>query len=137
MDETLARERFVAARTAKLATADAEGAPHLVPIVFAIEGNVIAFAVDHKPKNTMNLRRLRNIAANERVCLLVDHYEEDWERLWWARADGRASMVEDPAGRSRWIDRLAERYQQYRDHPPEGPVVAITVDQWRGWSYSE
>ncbi|MFI7454583.1 TIGR03668 family PPOX class F420-dependent oxidoreductase [Nonomuraea sp. NPDC049714] len=131
MDQATARERFVAARTATLATVDAAGTPHLVPIVFAVDGDVIAFAVDHKPKTTTHLRRLRNIAENDRVCLLVDHYDDDWSRLWWVRADGRAAIAGDPA---RWIERLADRYEQYRDRPPEGPVVTITVDSWRGWS---
>nr|WP_246268138.1 TIGR03668 family PPOX class F420-dependent oxidoreductase [Acrocarpospora macrocephala] len=137
MDERVARERFVAARSAKLATVDVTGSPHLVPIVFAVEGDVIAFAVDHKPKRTMDLRRLRNIVSNERVCLLVDHYEDDWTRLWWVRADGRASIVEDEVTRGEWIARLVARYGQYRDHRPEGPVVAIVVERWRGWSYSQ
>lgn len=131
MDQAAARERFVAARTAALATVDAAGTPHLVPIVFTVDGNVLAFAVDHKPKTTTNLRRLRNIAENDRVCLLVDHYDDDWSRLWWVRADGRAAVAEDPA---RWIERLADRYAQYRERPPQGPVVTITVDRWRGWS---
>jgi PPOX class probable F420-dependent enzyme len=108
-----------------------------VPIVFAVEGDVIAFAVDHKPKRTMDLRRLRNIASNERVCLLVDHYEDDWTHLWWVRADGRASIVEDDTTRRQWIARLVARYGQYREHRPEGPVVVITVERWRGWSYSQ
>ncbi|MFE3454933.1 TIGR03668 family PPOX class F420-dependent oxidoreductase [Nonomuraea sp. NPDC059194] len=134
MDELAARDRFVTARTAALATADAQGVPHLVPIVFAVHDDLIAFAVDHKPKRSTDLRRLRNIAANERVCLLVDRYDEDWSRLWWARADGRAAIVEDPAERATWIGRLAERYDAYRSRPPEGPVVVITVDRWSGWS---
>ncbi|MEU7899761.1 TIGR03668 family PPOX class F420-dependent oxidoreductase [Nonomuraea sp. NPDC049152] len=135
MEELAARERFAAARTATLATADSQGTPHLVPIVFAVQDDQIAFAVDHKPKKTPDLRRLRNIVANERVCLLVDHYDEDWSRLWWARADGRAAIVEDPSERATWIARLGERYEPYRSRPPEGPVVVITVDRWSGWSY--
>jgi len=131
MDQAAARERFAAARTATLATVDAAGTPHLVPVVFAVHEDVIAFAVDHKPKTTTNLRRLRNIAQNDRVCLLVDHYDDDWSRLWWVRADGRAVIAEDPA---RWIERLADRYAQYRERPPQGPVVTITVDRWQGWS---
>jgi PPOX class probable F420-dependent enzyme len=135
MNQNEARERFVRARSAVLATEDPREGPHLVPIVYAIHNDMIAFAVDHKPKRTKDLRRLRNIAADDRVCVLVDHYEEDWSRLWWARADGRATIVEDEETQEHWITRLAERYEQYRERRPEGPVVAITVERWRGWSY--
>ncbi|WP_433540321.1 TIGR03668 family PPOX class F420-dependent oxidoreductase [Streptosporangium sandarakinum] len=136
MDADEARERFRAARVARLATADAGGTPHLVPVTFEVDGDVIAFAVDHKPKRTVDLRRLRNIAANDRVCLLADHYDDDWSRLWWARADGRARIAAEGAERERALARLAARYPQYRDRPPEGPVVVIEVDRWSGWSYA-
>ncbi|GGP93238.1 TIGR03668 family PPOX class F420-dependent oxidoreductase [Streptosporangium pseudovulgare] len=136
MDADEARERFRAARVARLATADAGGTPHLVPVTFEVDGDVIAFAVDHKPKRTADLRRLRNIAANDRVCLLADHYDDDWSRLWWARADGRARIAGEGAERERALGRLAARYPQYRDRPPEGPVVVVEVDRWSGWSYA-
>ncbi|GAA0954048.1 TIGR03668 family PPOX class F420-dependent oxidoreductase [Nonomuraea longicatena] len=130
-----ARERFAAARVARLATSGADGVPHLVPVVFAVEGDALAFAVDHKPKRSADLRRLRNIAANPCVCLLADHYEDDWTRLWWARADGRAEIVAEPGERARWVARLAARYPQYIAAPPEGPVVVVAVERWSGWSY--
>ncbi|SFK35438.1 PPOX class probable F420-dependent enzyme, Rv0121 family [Streptosporangium canum] len=135
MDELQARARFRDARVARLATADARGRPHLVPVTFDLDGDTVAFAVDHKPKRTTDLRRLRNIAANDRVCLLVDHYDDDWTRLWWVRADGRARVAGDGADRERALARLAERYPQYRDRPPRGPVVLIAVESWTGWSY--
>ncbi|MEV8630100.1 TIGR03668 family PPOX class F420-dependent oxidoreductase [Streptosporangium sp. NPDC051023] len=136
MDAFQARDRFLAARVARLATVGADGTPHLVPVTFEVDGDTIAFAVDHKPKRTTNLRRLRNIAADDRVCLLVDHYEDDWSRLWWVRADGRARIVEGGAAWERAVARLAERYPQYRDRPPRGPVVLIEVESWTGWSSS-
>ncbi|MFD8533948.1 TIGR03668 family PPOX class F420-dependent oxidoreductase [Streptosporangium canum] len=135
MDELQARARFRDARVARLATADARGRPHLVPVTFDLDGDTVAFAVDHKPKRTTDLRRLRNIAANDRVCLLVDHYDDDWTRLWWVRADGRARVAGDGADRERALARLAERYPQYRDRPPRGPVVLIAVESWTSWSY--
>ncbi|MFJ2028870.1 TIGR03668 family PPOX class F420-dependent oxidoreductase [Streptosporangium sp. NPDC087985] len=135
MDELQARARFQAARVARLATADARCTPHLVPVTFDVDGDTVAFAVDHKPKRTTDLRRLRNIAANDRVCLLADHYDDDWSRLWWVRADGRARIAEEGAARERAVARLTERYPQYRDHPPQGPVVLIEVESWTGWSY--
>ncbi|GIH75369.1 TIGR03668 family PPOX class F420-dependent oxidoreductase [Planobispora longispora] len=137
MDQTEARRRFALARVAQLATADRHGVPHLVPVTYAADGDTIVFAVDHKPKRTMDLRRLRNIAENDRVCLLVDHYDDDWSRLWWARADGRAAIAEDPAARAHALALLTARYAQYRARPPEGPVVSVTVESWRGWSYTD
>ncbi|GAA3094941.1 TIGR03668 family PPOX class F420-dependent oxidoreductase [Streptosporangium carneum] len=134
MDTFQARDRFRAARVARLATVDALGAPHLVPVTFDVDGDTISFAVDHKPKRTTDLRRLRNIAADDRVCLLADHYEDDWSRLWWVRADGRARIVGSGAARERAVARLSDRYPQYRDRPPHGPVVLIEVESWTGWS---
>jgi PPOX class probable F420-dependent enzyme len=126
-----AQERFRAVPVARLATADEHGRPHLVPIVFAMQGSVIHSAVDAKPKSGKALRRLADIAANPRVSLLVDHYEDDWSRLWWARADGSA-RVHEHAGVAG--DLLAERYPQYREAPPPGPFITIDVERWSGWS---
>jgi PPOX class probable F420-dependent enzyme len=125
-----ARERFASARVARLATADAKGVPHIVPLVFALDGETIYSAVDAKPKRTTDLKRLRNVAANPRVALLADHYAEDWDVIWWARADGTGRVLESsPAA----VALLRERYAQYRDAPPEGPVLAVDVERWSGW----
>ena len=88
-----ARRRFVASRIARLATADAGGIPHVVPIVFAVDADRVYSAVDGKPKRTWALRRLANITVNPNVAVLVDHYADDWSTLWWARADGTARVV--------------------------------------------
>jgi PPOX class probable F420-dependent enzyme len=130
-----ARGRFASARVARLATADAAGTPHVVPMVFAVAGDVIYSAVDAKPKRTTALRRLANVRANPRVAVLADRYDEDWTALWWVRADGTARVLEptEPeAGRARAL--LADRYPQYRREPPAGPVLAIDVTRWSGWS---
>jgi len=129
-----ARERFAAARVARLATADAAGVPHLVPVVFAVAGDVVYTAVDAKPKRTTALRRLANVAANPRVALLVDHYEEDWDALWWVRADGVARIVDDEDEARAAVALLAARYRAYRETPPPGPVIAVDVERWSGWS---
>lgn len=133
-DET--RARFAAARVARLATADERGAPHLVPVCFAVDGDAIYFAVDAKPKRTRRLKRLANLHANPAVALLADHYEdEDWTRLWWARADGSGRVLDPGAAEARRaLELLARRYRQYVARPPEGPVVAIAVTRWSGWS---
>ena len=136
MDAAAARSRFAAARVARLATADADGRPHIVPVVFALDGATLYTAVDDvKPKATQRLKRLRNIAANPAVALLADHYDDDWSALWWVRADGTARIVdpaEPEAERARAL--LAERYPQYRAAPPPGPVVAVAVERWTGWA---
>ncbi len=130
-----ARARFAASPVARLATADAEGRPHLVPITFVVDGNTLYFAVDHKPKTTGDLRRLRNIEQNPCVSVLADHYADDWSTLWWARADGRAEVWPQPARRRTPVGLLRAKYPQYATCPPEGPVVAITVRRWSGWAH--
>jgi PPOX class probable F420-dependent enzyme len=131
-----ARRAFAAAPVVRLATSGADGRPHLVPVVAAVSGDRVVFAVDAKPKTTHRLRRLANIRANPAVCLLADHYEEDWTRLWWARADGTARVLAPP-GESRaaaaHVRLLAAAHPQYAGDPPRGPVVEITVSRWSGW----
>ena len=133
LTEADARERLTTARVARLATAGDDRQPRLVPVTFAVDGDRIYIAVDHKPKTTANLRRLRDIRENPRVALLADHYEEDWTRLWWVRADGYASIVDDER-RIRPIDVLAAKYEQYRRNRPAGPVIVIGADRWTGWT---
>src|SRR3954449_1040944 len=136
MEATEARRRFAGARVARLATAGADGRPHLVPVVFALDGDTLYTAVDDvKPKGTTRLRRLANIAANPAVALLADLYEDDWSALWWARADGTARLLDpddEEARRARGL--LAERYAQYREAPPPGVAIAVGVARWSGWS---
>jgi len=133
-----ARERFARAPRAHLATADAAGRPHLVPITFALVGEVIYSAVDDaKPKRTTALRRLANIAENPAVSMLVDHYDEDWSTLWWVRADGRARILDgEQAEAQAALSALAERYAAYRARTPPGPVIAVDVERWVSWSAS-
>ncbi|WP_405615277.1 TIGR03668 family PPOX class F420-dependent oxidoreductase [Streptomyces sp. NBC_01508] len=137
LDSTEARSRFAVALVARLATADADGAPHVVPVTFALSDDRIFFAIDYKPKSTWNLRRLRNIRENPKVALLVDHFDSDWTRLWWTRADGNAEIQEDGDERLEGLELLERKYEQYADNPPVGPVVIIRVDRWSGWAFSE
>ncbi|QBJ95971.1 TIGR03668 family PPOX class F420-dependent oxidoreductase [Rhodococcus sp. ABRD24] len=131
------QNRFTDARIARLATVTADGAPHVVPVVFAVAGDTVYTAVDDKPKTTRRLRRLDNIAATGRVSLLVDHYDEDWSRLWWVRVDGDASVLPaDSAEGTAAIDALTAKYAQYSALRPGGPVIAIRDLQWRGWTAS-
>jgi PPOX class probable F420-dependent enzyme len=152
LPEAEARRRFASARVARLATADPDGRPHIVPFTFALGGDAgqraggrggdgedspadrIYSAVDAKPKSSTDLRRLRNIRANPRVAVLADHYEDDWGRLWWARADGQAVILDDPAAMAPALALLAGRYPRYRGQPPGGPVISIRVTRWTGWA---
>ncbi|EST24171.1 TIGR03668 family PPOX class F420-dependent oxidoreductase [Streptomyces roseochromogenus] len=132
----VARERFVASSVARLATADANRVPHAVPVTFAVQDDVLYFAVDHKPKSTWNLRRLRNIRENPAVTALVDHYDDDWSELWWARADGRGEVLEEGEERQHAVRLLCDKYAQYGESPPQGPAVAVRVEQWSGWAFT-
>lgn len=130
------RRRLAEAQVARLATIDPQGRPHLVPITFALERDTIYFAVDRKPKRTTDLQRLRNITANPAVSVLVDHYDDEWDHLWWVRADGTAKVL-DPHDAGPAIDLLASRYRQYRGARPTGPAVAISIQRITGWSADE
>jgi PPOX class probable F420-dependent enzyme len=134
VDEAEIRRRLREARVAHLATAGSDGRPHIVPICFVEMSNEIIFAVDHKPKRTTDLQRLRNIAANPQVAVMVDHYEEDWSRIWWVRIDGSARVLESRESTELAIDALSARYSQYRRERPTGPVVSIRIERLSGWS---
>jgi PPOX class probable F420-dependent enzyme len=130
-------ERLSAARVARLATIDADGRPHLVPIVFALDGDTLYSAVDHKPKRSQTLRRIENARARPDVTILVDHYVDDWRQLWWIRLRGRARVLDDGEERERALALLRDKYPQYRDEPPDGPVLAVEVSDVRDWSATE
>ena len=129
------RARVAAWPVARLATVGADGSPRLVPCCFVLEGDVAYSAVDAvKPKRSLRLRRLDDVQANPAVCLLVDHYSDDWTELWWVRLDGRGRVVEHGPERDRAVELLGAKYRQYRDRPPEGPVLAVDITRWRSWS---
>jgi PPOX class probable F420-dependent enzyme len=131
------RERVRVARVARLATVDATGRPHLVPFCFVLDGDDLLSAVDAKPKSTTRLRRLDNVRSNPRVSVLVDHYEDDWRRLWWVRLDGRADVLDEGPERDRGLELLAEKYDQYRETPPAGPVIVVEIEGRAAWHAGE
>lgn len=108
-----------------------DGSPHLVPIVHAVVDDVIVFAVDHKPKSGRPLRRIRNIETESRVAVLFERRSDDWDELWWVRAEGIATVHPDPPSEAGSLQR---RYPQYRSTPPSGPWIRISVTRWSGWS---
>jgi len=118
------------ARVARLATVAQDGSPHVVPICFALEGDMLYTVVDEKPKSTRRLRRLANIETNPQVEVVVDHWDEDWSRLWWVRLSGTARIVDHDA---RALELLQAKYEQYRDAPPAGPFVVVAVESRSEW----
>ncbi|MFE5405496.1 TIGR03668 family PPOX class F420-dependent oxidoreductase [Streptomyces sp. NPDC056580] len=143
LGEAEARRRFTAAPVARLATVDAAGRPHQVPVVFAhhVPGGAdrLVTAVDHRPKTTTRLKRLANLARHPAVCLLVDACDEDWDRLRWVRADGEAGVLPpgaaDPAvrrARETALALLCAKCPRCRARPPAGPVADIAVLRWTG-----
>ncbi len=133
-----ARRRASASRgreVARLASVGADGRPHLVPIVFALDGETIYSVVDEQAEATARLRRLENLRARPAAAVLADHYEDDWQRLWWARADGSARVLEpDDPEAARAVALLVARYPQQR---AAGAVLAVDVERWSGWSAAE
>ena len=123
---------MAAARVGRLATVGSDLRPHVVPVTYAVHGDELFIGVDQKPKTTTALKRLRNIAGNERVAVLVDEYEEDWTHLWWVRVDGVARVVASDAAA---VALLVAKYPQYEADPPRGPVIAIRAEGWSGWTY--
>lgn len=124
---------FAAAPVAALATVGSDGAPHVVPVVFALHDDVIYTAIDAKRKTTHRLRRLANIAANPRVSLLADHYDEDWSQLWWVRADGVAAVHDSGEQMAAGYALLRQKYTQYERIALNGPVVTVNVLRWSSW----
>jgi PPOX class probable F420-dependent enzyme len=128
-----ARDRFAAGHVARLATADAAGQPHLVPLVFAVAGETVYSAIDTKPKRSTSLRRLSNVRENPKVALLVDQYDDaDWDALWWARADGRGRVLD--AAESEAVHAVALLSERYPQQHVVGEVLAVDVERWSGWA---
>jgi PPOX class probable F420-dependent enzyme len=135
VDEATCRAHLAAARVGRLATVRPDGGPHVVVCCFAVAGDQVWTAIDAKPKRPgARLQRLANIRANPRASLLVDHYEEDWDQLWWVRVDGAAAVLEIGNEEDRAIAALTARYPQYARARPPGPVIAIAIERITGWS---
>jgi PPOX class probable F420-dependent enzyme len=137
MDPQTMRALVETARVGRLATLGADQRPHAVPMCYALREETVYSAVDHKPKRRTRLRRIANLAATGHACLLVDEYDEDWTALWWVRLDGGGRVVEDPEEAAAGLAALVAKYPQYGARRPDGPVLAIDVTRWTGWSASE
>ena len=128
--------RFLSHRkVAHLATADRHGAPHVVPVCFAIEGDALYITIDEKPKRAdVPLKRLRNIAENPAVAVVVDRYDDDWTRLGWVMLRGRADILTEGAEHARAQDLLRARYAQLKDMQIASlPVIAVRLERVTSW----
>ena len=128
---------FIAShRVASLATIDAQGQPHIVPIVYAFDGDRLYTPVDAKPKRVspFQLQRVRNIRANPSVGVLIDEYSEDWRRLAWVQVRGRAEIVEAGSQHAAAVHLLHDKYPQYAAMPLQTrPIIVITLERVTSW----
>lgn len=131
------RQQLLAtARVARLATVDAAGQPHVVPIVFVYAERRLFTPLDAKPKQVDlgRLQRVRNIASNNRVAVVVDHYSDDWQQLAWVQLRGRAALLHTGEYYAVGLALLEAKYPQYRSMPLSGrPMIIVEVEQLRGW----
>ncbi len=134
-----ARSLLEDGRVGRLATADAESAPHVIPVCYAVRDGRIYSIVDEKPKRTTRLARLRHIEANPNVALVVDRYNEDWSALAWVLVRGEASVLDgDEPSHGRAVEALRAKYEQYRSMDLAGrPLIALTPRRVNTWRASE
>jgi PPOX class probable F420-dependent enzyme len=138
LNDARVQEFVSTARVAHLATAGLDGTPHNVPLCFWFDGTNFYFAIDEKPKRKagLELKRMRNIASNPRVALIIDHYEEDWASLAYVLVHGRARVVEDPEEYMLALRFLRDKYPQYRAmtlSPENNPIVKIEPERIHAW----
>jgi PPOX class probable F420-dependent enzyme len=136
MDESVIRRKVAEARVARVGTLDERGSVHLVPVVYAVDGDTWYSPSD---PGSRPVKRLRNVLADPRATILIDDYDEVWSRVWWVRLRGQGRMVESAAESERARRLLAAKYPQLGDDAEAttaGPVMAIDIQEWAGWSYS-
>jgi PPOX class probable F420-dependent enzyme len=138
MNDSELRDHLETARVAILATIRADGRVDLVPVTFAVEEDLMVTMVDHKPKSTMDLKRLDNIGQFPEVTFLAEHYDdEDWDQLWWVRVRGRAKVHQAGAEWERAAEMMSARYSQYQAISPAGPAIVVEITELSGWSAAE
>lgn len=133
MDEQQMRHRASEARAARVGTVDERGRVHLVPVVFVIDGETLYSPTDPGPHLA---KRLRNLAGDPRVTVLVDDYDEDWSRVWWVRLRGTGRVVAGDPEHDHARQLLAAKYPQFGGDPGTGAVMAVDVAEWSGWAYT-
>ena len=121
---------------ARLGTVAKDGPPHLVPICFLLQGDILWSAIDQKPKRGVRLRRLQNLEQDPHVSILIDSYEEDWSRLWWIRLEGTARIIDGQEKEGKLgLQLLSGKYPQYRQNPPPGPLIRAEIERWTVWEW--
>ena len=134
LDDASCWERLRAARHGVLGTVHATRAVDAVPVVFVVHDDQVVIPIDTvKPKAGGRLQRLRNLDRDDRAVLLVDHYDDDWSALWWIRLDGTGRLLNRDDEYERAMKLLVDKYQQYEQQEPSGPLIAIDVDHWTAW----
>ncbi len=136
LPDACARDFLRRRRVAHLATADAAGAPHVVPVCFALADATVYITIDRKPKSGAPLKRLRNIAENPSVAFVADHYDDsDWSALRWVMVRGRAELLESGPERDDAQRRLRAKHRQLAAMDLAAlPVIAIRIERVTGWS---
>ncbi len=129
--------RFIdTSRVARLATADHMGEPHAIPVCFVVIAGALYITIDRKPKDAdfSRLKRLRNIAENPAVAVIIDRYDDDWTKLGWVMLRGPAEIIASGDEHDLAQAALATRYPQYREMPiSDLPVIALRIDRVTSW----
>jgi PPOX class probable F420-dependent enzyme len=132
LDADACWERLRSTRNGVLGTVHAQRGADLVPVVYVVDGTTIVLPIDTvKPKSGARLQRLRNLEADARASVLIDHYDDDWQALWWVRAHGTARLA---APTTKQLERLATSFPAYRDPGSVASVVLVEVDEVTGWA---
>lgn len=114
-------------------TTVADNVPHVVPVVFVRLDGLIFCPIDGKPKSKGILRRVRNLEINPCAALALDHYSEDWEKLWWLRLDCQASIESMSPEVARL---LRQKYRGYETYDVGSSVIKLSCYNWNFWSMS-
>jgi PPOX class probable F420-dependent enzyme len=140
LDQDEMRRRIQGERVVRLATVDDRGRAHVVPVIFAVDGDIFYSPTD-KPKeaNPLPPKRLRNLEHNQQVTVLADCYDEDWLKAWWVRLRGPGRVIGESAERTHALGLVDQKYAQFAGDLYEergGPVLAVDIKDWLGWAYS-
>lgn len=123
-------------RVARLAFADDDDHPRVLPVTFALAEGAIWSAIDSKPKRSPEPKRVPWLRRRPQAALCIDLYDDDWSRLAWVQLLGRVEVLELAAG-SAGVEALTAKYDQYAEQPPPGPVLRLEVERALSWRASD